>query len=123
GDGRGCRHGPWLASRRARPAGGSGWPAGAGSVTVTRIQVGGEDAYQVVIGTGVLGELPGLVGPSARTVVVVHPQGLGEVARPVCGVLANAGDTVHGEEVPAGAAAKAVRVPAERWSRLAVPRL
>jgi 3-dehydroquinate synthase len=92
-------------------------------VTVTRIQVGSEGAYQVVIGTGVLGELPGLIGPSARTVVVVHPAGLGEVARPVCGVLTGAGYTVHGEEVPAGEAAKTVGVAAGLWSRLAVHRL
>jgi 3-dehydroquinate synthase len=92
-------------------------------VTVTRIQVGGEHAHQVVVGTGVLSELPALVGPSARTVVVVHPAGLGEVARPVCGVLTDAGYAVHGEEVPAGEAAKTVGVAADLWSRLAVHRL
>jgi len=92
-------------------------------VTITRIQIGGEHAYQVVIGTGVLGELPALVGPSARTVVVVRPQGLGEVARPVCGVLTDAGYAVHGEEVPAGEAAKTVGVAAALWSRLAGHRL
>jgi 3-dehydroquinate synthase len=92
-------------------------------VTVTRIRVGGEHAYHVVIGTGVLGELPALVGPSARTVVVVHPQGLGEVARPVCGVLTDAGYAVHGEEVPAGETAKTVGVAAGLWSRLAGHRL
>ena len=92
-------------------------------MTITRIQIGGEHAYQVVIGTGVLGELPALVGPSARTVVVVHPQGLGEVARPVCGVLTDAGYAVHGEEVPAGEAAKTVGVAAALWSRLAGHRL
>jgi 3-dehydroquinate synthase len=92
-------------------------------VTVTRIEVRGEHAYQVVVGTGVLGELPALVGPSARTVVVVHPQGLGEVARPVCGVLADADYLVHAEEVPAGEAAKSVAVAAELWSRLAGHRL
>ena len=92
-------------------------------MTVTRIEVGGQHAYQVVIGTGVLAELPALVGRSARTVVVVHPQGLGEVARPVCGVLTGAGYTVHGEEVPAGEAAKTVSVAAGLWSRLAAHRL
>jgi 3-dehydroquinate synthase len=92
-------------------------------VTVTRIEVGGQHAYQVVIGTGVLAELPALVGRSARTVVVVHPQGLGEVARPVCGVLTGAGYAVHGEEVPAGEAAKTVSVAADLWSRLAAHRL
>jgi 3-dehydroquinate synthase len=92
-------------------------------VTVTRIGVDGERAYQVVVGTGVLAELPGLVGPAARTVVVVHPEGLGEVARPVCGVLAGAGYAVHGEQVPAGEAAKTVPVAADLWSRLAGHRL
>ena len=92
-------------------------------MTVTRIQVGGEHAYPVIVGLGVLSELPALVGPSARTVVVVYTEGLGEVARPVCGVLAEAGYTVNGEEVPAGEAAKTVGVAAGLWSRLAVHRL
>ena len=92
-------------------------------MTVTRIGVDGQHAYQVVVGTGVLAELPALVGQSARTVVVVHPKGLGEVARPVCGVLTGAGYTVHGEEVPAGEAAKTVPVAADLWSRLAGHRL
>ncbi len=88
-------------------------------MTLTRIQVTGERAYQVVVGTGVLAELPALVGQAARTVVVVHPEGLGEVARPVCGVLSGAGYTVHGEQVPAGEAAKTVSVASDLWSRLA----
>ena len=92
-------------------------------MTLTRIQVTGERAYQVVVGTGVLAELPALVGQAARTVVVVHPEGLGEVARPVCGVLSGAGYTVHGEQVPAGEAAKTVSVAADLWSRLAGHRL
>jgi len=92
-------------------------------VTLTRIQVTGERAYQVVVGTGVLAELPALVGQAARTVVVVHPEGLGEVARPVCGVLSGAGYAVHGEQVPAGEAAKTVSVASDLWSRLAGHRL
>ena len=60
-------------------------------MTLTRIQVTGERAYQVVVGTGVLAELPALVGQAAHTVVVVHPEGLGEVARPVCGCSAARG--------------------------------
>ena len=38
---------------------------------MNRIRVGGTSPYDVVIGTGVLAELPGLVG-AARTVAVVH---------------------------------------------------
>jgi 3-dehydroquinate synthase len=92
-------------------------------MTVTRIAVNGEHPYEVVIGTGVLSELPALIGTGARTVVVVHPAGLGEVARPVCGALARAGYVVHGEEVPAGEAAKTVSVAADLWSRLAAHRV
>jgi 3-dehydroquinate synthase len=88
-------------------------------VSVTRIPVDGASRYDVVVGAGVLGELPGLVGPAARTVVVIHPAGLGEIARPACGALAAAGYDVHAEEVPAGEAAKDITVAAGLWSRLA----
>ena len=36
-------------------------------MTETRIQVGGERPYEVIVGTGMLGALPDLVGKSART--------------------------------------------------------
>ena len=70
-------------------------------MSVTRIDVGGERPYQVVVGTGVLGELPSLVGDKARTVVVISPEGLGAIVRPVCGALAGAGYLVRAETVPA----------------------
>jgi 3-dehydroquinate synthase len=88
-------------------------------VSVTRIPVGGNDPYEVVMGTGVLAELPALVGPAARTVVVMHPGELGEIVRPACRVLAAAGYRVHAAEVPAGEAAKDITVAAGLWSRLA----
>jgi 3-dehydroquinate synthase len=92
-------------------------------VTVTRIAVGGEPPYQVVVGTGVLGELPGLVGDAARAVVVIHPGGLDAIARPVCGVLTAAGYKVHAEPVPAGEAAKDITVAVDLWARLAAHRV
>ena len=92
-------------------------------MTVTRIPVGGASPYDVVVGTGVLGELPALVGEQARTVVVVHPAGLDEIVRPACEVLAAAGYVVHAEEVPAGEAAKDITVAAGLWSRLAAHRV
>ena len=91
-------------------------------MTATRIDVTPSDGgppYQVVVGVGVLGELPGLVPKQARTVVVIHAEGLGEIARPVCGALAAAGLSVHAEPVPDGEAAKTVDVAAGLWSRLA----
>ena len=91
-------------------------------MTATRIDVSPSDGgppYQVVVGVGVLGELPGLVPEQARTVVVIHAEGLGEIARPACGALQAAGLTVHAEPVPDGEAAKTAQVAARLWSRLA----
>src|SRR6202011_3287436 len=91
-------------------------------MTATRIDVTPSDggpAYQVVVGVGVLGELPGLVPRGARTVVVIHAEGLGEIARPACGALRAAGLIVHAEPVPDGEAAKTIQVAAGLWSRLA----
>ena len=92
-------------------------------MTVTRIVVGGnrpgERPYPVIVGTGVLAELPSLVGGSAQTVVVIHAGGLGEIARPVCGALTAAGYRVRAEPVPDGERAKDIAVAAGLWSKLA----
>ncbi|MCO6005820.1 3-dehydroquinate synthase [Actinoallomurus purpureus] len=85
---------------------------------MTRVHVGGDAPYDVVIGTGVLRQLPALVG-EARTVAVVHAEGLPEIARPVCGALAEAGYDVHALPVPDGEAGKDVAVLAGLWSGFA----
>jgi len=89
-------------------------------VTATRIKVGGDHPHEVVVGTGVLGELPSLVGPEARAVTVIHARGAsGQVAAAVGQALAEAGYVVHDEAVPDGEAAKEIGVAAGLWSRLA----
>jgi 3-dehydroquinate synthase len=91
-------------------------------VTATRIDVAPSDGgppYQVVVGVGVLSELPGLVPKDARTVVVIHAESLGEIARPACGALTAVGFRVQAEPVPDGEAAKTAGVAARLWSRLA----
>jgi 3-dehydroquinate synthase len=88
-------------------------------VSASRIRVDGDRPYDVVVGTGVLGELPALVGTRARTVAVVHDESLPEIARPVRGALEAAGHTVHVLAVPRGEAAKQPAVLAELWSRFA----
>jgi 3-dehydroquinate synthase len=91
-------------------------------MTATRIDVNPSDggpAYQVVVGVGVLSELPGLLPKDASTVVVIHAEGLGEIARPACGALQAAGLNVISEPVPDGEAAKTIEVAAGLWSRLA----
>jgi 3-dehydroquinate synthase len=85
-------------------------------VSASRIHVGGDTPYEVVVGMGVLGELPGLLRDGTRTVAVIHAEGLPEIARPVCGVLERAGYVAHALPVPDGEAAKQVEVLAGLWS-------
>jgi 3-dehydroquinate synthase len=88
-------------------------------VTATRIAVGGERPYEVVVGTGVLAELPSMIGENARNVVVLHAASLASVAAPACQALARAGYAVQPEPVPDGEAAKEIWVAAGLWSQLA----
>jgi 3-dehydroquinate synthase len=92
-------------------------------MSATRITVGGDRPYDVVIGHGIGAELPDLVGGQARTLVVIYSRGLDEHARPVIDVLAAAGYTVHAEAVPPGEEAKDIAVATELWSRLAAHRV
>ncbi|QXJ25380.1 3-dehydroquinate synthase [Actinomadura graeca] len=85
----------------------------------SRIHVGGAGPYDVVVGTGVLGELPAMAGEGARAAAVVHAEGLPEIARPVCRALEKAGLTVHAFPVPDGEAAKEIGVLAGLWSGFA----
>jgi len=91
-------------------------------MTATRIEVRPSDGgqpYPVVVGVGVLGELPGLIPKQASTVVVIHAERLGAIARPACGALRAAGLDVRAEPVPDGEAAKTADVAARLWSKLA----
>jgi 3-dehydroquinate synthase len=90
---------------------------------VTRIPVSGEAPYEVVVGTGVLGELPSLVSKKAETVAVIHAEGLGAIARPAGRALEEAGFTVISAAVPDGEAAKDISVAARLWSWLAESRV
>ncbi len=94
-------------------------PASTGSADMTRITVRGGEPYDVVIGTGIGAELPSLIGPQARTVVIVHARGLTALAGDAAAALAAAGYAVHAEELPDGEAAKDISVVAGLWSRLA----
>jgi 3-dehydroquinate synthase len=92
-------------------------------MTVTRIPVGGDQPYEAVIGAGVLGELPGLVGKKAGTVFVVYAASVSHIAHPACRALEDAGYRVLAEPVPDGEEAKQITVAAALWSRLAAARV
>ncbi|HET7399503.1 MAG TPA: 3-dehydroquinate synthase [Intrasporangium sp.] len=80
------------------------------------MSVGGD--YDVVIGSGVLGRVPGLVGPDAERVLVVHPPTLADRTAAVAQALATAGYAVHLAEVPDAEPAKTADVAARLWAQL-----
>ncbi len=88
-------------------------------MTVTRIRVGGEQPYDVVLGTGILGELADMIPAGVTTAVMIYAEGLGEIARLASKALATAGFRVFAEPVPDGEQAKTAEVAAGLWSKLA----
>ncbi|HSU73377.1 MAG TPA: iron-containing alcohol dehydrogenase, partial [Terrabacter sp.] len=87
-----------------------------GAPEPTTISVGGD--YDVVIGSGVLDRVAGLLGPDVERVLVVHPPTLPELTGRVTGALEDHGCAVHVAEVPDAEAAKTATVAADLWSQL-----
>jgi 3-dehydroquinate synthase len=85
-------------------------------VNATTITVGGERPYDVVVGTGVLDALPSMLGAGVRTVAVVYPAPLEELARPVVRTARDAGYQAVAVPVPDGERAKTAETAAELWS-------
>ncbi|MDP9417505.1 MAG: 3-dehydroquinate synthase [Actinomycetota bacterium] len=84
----------------------------------TRIRVAGDAPYDVVVGTGLLGELPGLLGPGVRRVAVIHPRALRLTGEAVRADLIEQGYDAVLLEVPDAEDAKTVEVAAFCWSAL-----
>ncbi|NDL56398.1 3-dehydroquinate synthase [Phytoactinopolyspora mesophila] len=89
-----------------------------GPGAATRISVGGDAPYEVVVGRGLLGELPRLIGRDARRVAVIHPAGLRTTADAVRDDLNGEGYEAHAVEIPDAEDAKAAEVAAYCWSVL-----
>jgi 3-dehydroquinate synthase len=75
----------------------------------TRIPVAGAKPYEVVIGTGLLGELPPLLA-GAQRVGIIHPATLRATAEAVRDDLIDSGFEAHAIEVPDGEDAKTLTV-------------
>jgi len=86
----------------------------------TRIRVGegSGSAYDVVIGTGLLGELPGLLGSGVERVLVVHQRALLATAQAVSDALGAQGFSTFVVEVPDAEEAKSAKVAASLWGVL-----
>lgn len=87
---------------------------------VTLIHVPTAAAYDVVVGRGLAGRLPGLLGEGVSRVAVVHPEDLSEPVAAVRAALASASPAydVLDLPVPSGEAAKTAEVAARCWERL-----
>ena len=88
------------------------------SSDATRIPVAGEAPYDVVVGTGLLGELPGLLGDGVRRVLVVHPRALRASGETVRDDLTAQGYEAFAAEVPDGEEAKSAQVASFLWGVL-----
>ena len=84
----------------------------------SRLHVGGAAPYDVVIGSGLLGELPALLGPDVRRVAVIHPRALAATGEAIRVDLADQGYDAHGIEIPDGEEAKLAPVASFCWQVL-----
>jgi 3-dehydroquinate synthase len=91
------------------------------SVESTIIKVTGESPgqnYDVVVGRGLLGSLPALLGERVRRVLVIHPRALRLTGDTVRDELAAAGFTSLTAEIPDAEEGKHIQVAAFCWQVL-----
>ncbi|MFV0462315.1 MAG: 3-dehydroquinate synthase [Nostocoides sp.] len=82
----------------------------------TTIRVGSD--YEVVIGRGIVRDVPPLLGLGVQRVLIVHPESVTDVARAVIDTLDATGLRTVVATVPDAEAAKTVDVAAHLWSVL-----
>jgi len=85
-------------------------------MSTTRISIAGR--YDVVVGAGLLDELPGLVGEGVQRVLVVHPRALAVTGEAVREDLVAKGFEAYAAEVPDAEEAKTAQVASFLWGVL-----
>jgi 3-dehydroquinate synthase len=86
-------------------------------MTITRVPVAGSAPYEVLVGRGLLGELPPLLDGATR-VAIVHPPTLKVTAEATRADLQREGFAAHAIEVPDGEDAKTLAVAGFCWDVL-----
>jgi 3-dehydroquinate synthase len=82
------------------------------------LHVGGASPYDVVVGTGLLGELPAMLGAGVQRVAVIHPRGLAATGEAIRQDLVGQGYDAHAIEIPDGEEAKLAPVASFCWQVL-----
>src|SRR5512144_1666698 len=85
---------------------------------LSTLHVGGGSPYDVVVGTGLLGELPAMLGEGVQRVAVIHPHALATTGQVVRDDLADQGYDAHAIEIPDGEEAKLAPVASFCWQVL-----
>jgi 3-dehydroquinate synthase len=88
------------------------------SAEPSRIAVAGERPYQVLVGHGLLTEVPDMLGPGVQRVALLHPPTMIKTAERLSHLLTAAGLEPVRVDVPDAEAAKSVAVAERCWSIL-----
>src|SRR5918995_4789134 len=86
------------------------------SAEPTRITVAGERPYQVLVGYGLLAEVPDMLGQGVQRVALLHPPTMIKTAERLSHLLTAAGLEPVRVDVPDAEAAKSVAVAERCWS-------
>jgi 3-dehydroquinate synthase len=84
----------------------------------TVLHVAGPSPYDVVVGTGLLGDLAPMLGDGVRRVAVIHPRALAATGEVIREDLADQGYDAHAVEIPDGEEAKLAPVASFCWQVL-----
>ena len=85
---------------------------------LTTLHVGSAAPYDVVIGHGLLGELPRMLGEGVQRVAVIHPRALAATGEAIRADLTAQGYDAHAIEIPDGEEAKLAPVASFCWQVL-----
>jgi len=85
---------------------------------LSTLPVRGASPYDVLVGTGLLGELPAMLGPKVQRVAVIHPHALAATGEAIREDLAAQGFEAIAIEIPDGEEAKLAPVASYCWQVL-----